>query len=434
MNAFKVPASIGQRLLWFMDHYRGDGGVLNCPVVLRLRGRLNVSALQAALDQITARHESLRTTFGGKGHTLTQIIHTPQPVAIAYLNLGHEADPDITLRESLKRELQTRIDPRAWPVRVTLWRLSEEDHVLCFNMHHLVTDGHSCGLFIRELHLLYDRAVGAECELPEIIWQHAQFVKWENELLKSQAFAKHIGYWQQQLENARLPSLPYGPKQPGLIARQTETKTLDFDNSTVELLRRVARTRRSTIFNVMLSVYYTVLHRLTMENDLSIGSVFLNRPMPEVQHTIGFFANFLVLRTRIPADATFSDVLRNSHVTVMDAFMHQSVSYYMLPARIMQPSALRADELVFQMMTQPLYNSKMGGVDVNVLLAEGVGNRFDFELAVFTTESKLSAVVSFSRTRIEQEWAHAFLSRYVQVASLVARNPDVRLADLDADF
>jgi NRPS condensation-like uncharacterized protein len=431
MIALEAPASIGQRLLWFMDHYRGEGGVLNCPVVLRLRGRLNVPALQLALDQITARHESLRTTFRGKGRSLTQLIHTPQQVIIAEHDLCGETGPDALLRQELGKELCTRIDPVVWPVRVTLWRLGEEDHVLCFNMHHLVTDGHSCGIFLRELHLLYDRALGNPApDIPGIPWQYAQFVQWESELVKSQAFTRHVEYWQKQLEDAKLPPLPFAPKEIKPSPRQTETQSLDLDNLDVTLLKQVARSRRTTFFNVMLSICYTLLQRATLESDLAIGSVFLNRPRPEAQQTIGFFANLLVLRTQIPFAAHFTDVLRSSHATVMDAFMHQSLSYYMLPGHIMHASALRADEVVFQMMTQPLHSSNMGGVSVDPLVVEGVGNRFDFELAMVNTDKKLSSVVSYNRARVSKSWAQAFLSRYVQMASQLARNPEARLADL----
>src|SRR4051812_9131723 len=143
----EAPASVGQRLLWQMDHHRGAGGALNCPVFLRLRGRLDRGALLSALDRLVRRHESLRTTFAGRGHRLTQLIHEePPPPATAELDLGGEPDPEEALERALAAEAQERVDPQAWPVRCTLWRLSDREHVLCVNMHHLVTDGWSCAV------------------------------------------------------------------------------------------------------------------------------------------------------------------------------------------------------------------------------------------------------------------------------------------------
>jgi NRPS condensation-like uncharacterized protein len=431
MIEYEGPATSGQRLLWFMDHYRGGAGALNCPVVLRLRGSLDRSALQSALDAITARHESLRTTFRGRGRRLTQVVHTPQPVVVSTVDLGDDGVDDSLFRLNLNAELKTRIDPEHWPVRVTLWRLGANDRVLCFNMHHLVTDGHSCGIFVRELHQQYDRALGRACDLPPVGWQHARFAEWEAELLRNRNYARHLDYWQGQLANARILALPFAQLPSDQAGWRGETKALDMDGPMVERMRSVARTYRTTPFTVMLAAYYAVLYRLTQETDISIGSVFLNRPFQEVQNTIGFFANLLVLRTRVPNRSSFAGLLRHSHGTVMDAFMHQALSYHMLPANIMQVGALRPDEVVFQMMTQPIGSSRMGDVDVEALLTDGVGNRFEFELAVLTTDRGLSTVVSYNRARVEPDWAESFLAQYVRTIALAVDRPDLLLAELD---
>jgi Condensation domain len=250
-----------------------------------------------------------------------QLIHAPRPVAIAEVDLSASGADDATFRQHLRAELQTRIDAETWPVRVTLWRLGDADHVICCNMHHLVTDGHSCGIFVRELRLFYDRALGRPCAIPPVGWQHARFAAWEAESLKDQAYAKHLDYWRGQLANARMPALPFADQPSDQAAWRGETRVLDFDSATVDRLRSVARSSRTTPFATMLAVYYSVLYQLTKETDLSIGSVFLNRPLPEVQNTIGFFTNLLVLRTRVPSHASFMDLVRDSLRTVPASFL-----------------------------------------------------------------------------------------------------------------
>jgi hypothetical protein len=430
MNPTEYPVSVGQRLLWFMDHYRGDCGALNCPVLLRLRGQLDLARLQTALDLVVARHPMLRTTFSGKGRVLTQIIHPPRRVEIRRVDLEGASSSDSAVHAEIRSELQTRIDPERCPVRVTLWRVAEEEYVLCFNMHHLVTDGQSCGIIVRDLQHIYAGTTVGSTALPEIPCSYIEFVKRENEWLKSSDFRKHLDYWQQQLAAGKPPPLPVELAQPGAV-RRTETYCLDLDASVLERLREAARARRTTTFSLMLAVYYAVLCRLTGQNDLSIGSIFLNRSGAEVQNTVGFFANLLVLRTRVPALARFSDLLRLTHATVMDAFMHQAVSHYLLPPQTMQTGPLRADEIVFQMMPQPLHGGKLGAMKFDALPVEGVGNRFEFELAVVMTKAKLSAVVSYNRARIQAEWARSFLSYYVDSVRLAARIPDAPLQSFD---
>ena len=426
----EAPASLGQRLLWFMDHYRGEHGALNCPIVFRLRGTLDEGALRQALEAIIVRHDALRTTFVGRGRTLNQLIHAPSPLMLQKVDVSTAADPERAWRENMKAELQARIDPVHSPMRLTLWKLATDHHVLCANLHHLVTDGQSYGIFVSELHQLYDRAVGIPRGLPEVEWQYTDYARWESAQLQTPEFERHLAYWRQQLRGARMPPLPFSPKS-GASTRLRETRAGALSEEVVERLQQLARVRRATLFSVMLSILYVLLYRITGERDLSVSSVFVNRHLPQVQHTMGFFANLLVLRVQISSSACFSDVLRSCHAMVTGAFVHQSVSYYMLPPHLMSETDVRFDEVVFQ-MTRPLYQGDMGPMQVDVLAVEGVGNRFDFELTLIASRGVLTPVVSYNRSRVPPEWAHTLLAEYVRLAGHLSLHPDARIRDLDA--
>jgi hypothetical protein len=426
----EVPASIGQRLLWFLDHYRGAGGALNCPVLLRIHGPLDLQKLQRVLDRLTARHEALRTTFSGRGRHLTQVIHEPRSVGLRCLELSASMDADQAVREAIACELRTNVDPQHWPVRATLWRLDPADHVLCFNMHHLVSDGWSCGLIVRDLHLLYGEARAGEAELPPVDWQYADFVRWQQEQLEGATLRDHQEYWRRQLTGARVPTLPVIGDRGDIAARRTAREAVDLDAVTSAALRELARTRRTTLFNIMLSVYYALLHRATGDGDLTVASVFANRARPELQHTVGFFANLLLLRTVVDASDSFSDLLIRTHQTVMQAFLHQAVPYYMLPGGLVAANGFRPDDLVFQMMTKSLFSARLGSASVEALLEQGVGNRFELEMAIITTERKLTVVISYHTARLDADWARDFIYRYAALARAVAAHPDVPLETL----
>ncbi|GAB3934951.1 hypothetical protein GCM10027614_08880 [Micromonospora vulcania] len=146
---------MGQRLLGIIEHYRADHGALNCPLLCRLTGEIDLTALRDALTTLTARHEALRTTFVGRGPRLSQLVHEPQPVALTVVDLRGEPDPQLATDAAVTAELATRVDVAQWPTRAIAWRVTDHEVVLCFTMHHLVTDAWSCGLLFEELRALY---------------------------------------------------------------------------------------------------------------------------------------------------------------------------------------------------------------------------------------------------------------------------------------
>ncbi len=431
MSRRTIPASAGQRLLWFMEHYRGHAGVLNCPLLLRLRGRLDPSALQAVINQLTARHEALRTTFVGRGRNLAQVVHDPQPVAVGVVDLSSNIDPAAELRGSIAAELQTQINPAVWPMRSTLWRKAPDDHVLCINLHHLVSDGWSCGVIFQEFLHLYDRVTGGSSVLPTIGWQYSTFIEWQAAAFQDETFRKHRDYWRRELEGASFPALPDQSARTG-SADAIGRDTAAIDSEVVAALREIARVRRTTIFTVLLSIYYVLLLRLTARADLSIASVFANRLRPELQLTVGALAHMIVLRTRLRRAITFGDLLRETHATVTGAFLHQDVPYHMIGGVELDPESNRAEDLVFQMVAKPLSGRTVGGVDVHALEVDGMGQRFGFECAIFPIGDGFTVAVCYNEARIDPVFAREFVSQYARIASEVASHPDARLRKVAA--
>jgi hypothetical protein len=430
MTTRRAPVSVGQRLLWFVDHYRGTEGALNCPVICRLRGRLDVSALQTALDDLARRHESLRTTFAGRGRHLVQIIHEFSAAPIAKVDLSEAADPETAAQHAMSEELQTRIDPETWPVRVTLWRIADQDHLLCINVHHLVTDAWSCPVLFREFGLLLDRAAGVGVELPPVGWQYTQFADWQQRLIDNGELRPHSEYWCRQLAGVRVPELPYSGTTSDRAERRTAREVVNLESAVSDGLRRLARSERTTLFTVMLSLYYALLHRLTGQTDLAVGTLFANRLLAEVQNTIGFLANMVVLRTEIANAVTFDDVVRKARVTVTDAFMHQAVPYHLLPANIVEGGLGRINEVMFQMIAEPIRSVKMAKLEADVLVPEGIGSRFDLELVLVPRAGGFRGVLFYNSSRFDGRWARRFIASYAAFAAAVAVQPGVRLAEL----
>jgi hypothetical protein len=419
-----VPASIGQRLLWLLEQFRGEQGAANCPIVVRLRGALDEDRLVAGLDGLAARHESLRTTFEGRGRRLTQLVHPPRSVALRRADLSGSPDREAALREAVLAEIRQPIDAVAWPIRATLWQLASDDHSLCLNMHHAVTDGWSCSLVLRDLDLLTRAKRSA---LTTIGWQYAEFCEWQQNWLQSDRSREERAYWQRHLAGARLPGIQLQPQRAG-ARREDGSITADIGSVVVEALRRVARGHRTTLPAVMLAIYYVVLYRVTGNDDLAVASFLSNRTRPEVRETVGLLANMVVLRTRLDRAKTFQDVLRRTHETLMGAFVHQHLPYHLLPANTIVESDRRADDVMFQMVPQRSEQHEVAGAAAEAIIVDELGTRFECEFQLYPREGALRAVLFFNSARLSATWAAEVVTNYVSLAAQIAASEDVPLA------
>lgn len=422
----EVRASVGQRLLWLLDHYRGDNGALNCPVLCRFRGALDTALLGQALRGLARRHESLRTGFAGRGPGLRQRVvdHTGHLVP-RRVDLVRSEVPAAALDQAVAGELRRRIDPAGEPVRVTLWRVADDEHVLCLNMHHLLTDAWSNRILFDDLMALLGRSA-----LPPTGWPYAEFAEWQYAHLDSPQMAAHRDYWRAALAGARPPAIPQLAAVSARSSRPTSSLALDIEPAVVEALRGLARQCRTTLFCATLSVHYALLLEVTGQHDLTVASLFANRTRPELRRTVGFLANMVLLRTRIPPRASFIDLLRATHRTVADAFVHQSVPCHLLPAEAMAGSPARADDSVFQVMADPVYTVRVAGLDVEVLVPEGVSSRFDLELALVARERGYRAVLFSNPERVPASFASELLTGYATLAREVTARPVAPLSRL----
>ncbi|MGW3603440.1 condensation domain-containing protein [Micromonospora sp. NPDC005161] len=417
-----VPASVGQRLLGIIEHYRADHGALNCPLLCRLSGDVDVAAVRRALTALTARHEALRTTFTGRGPRLSQLVHEPRPVELTVVDLRGEPDPHAAADAAVAAELATRVDVAHWPTRATAWRVTDHEVILCFTMHHLVTDAWSCGLLFEELRAL---CTGSPAELPPVRWQYPQFVAWQEDRLAGAELERQRAFWRDQLTGLRLPRLPYREPPPGttpgVLAR-------DLDAGVADGMRALARRHHTTLFTVALAVYYAVLHRVTGQGDLAVASLFANRSRPESQGTVGFCANMVVLRTRLPPFATFQALVQATHATTAAAFANQEQPYQAVSTGSANLGG-RVDDVVFQMMAELAHRVRVGDTEFELLVPEAIGSRFGTELALAPRGNGLR-VVLFHTPRLAPADAVRLLDGYVTVARAVVANPGAALSTL----
>ena len=417
----EVEASIGQRLLWLLDHYRGGDGTINVPIAWRIRRPLDTAALELALSGLVERHETLRTTYASRRRRLIQQIHAHRPVALELIDASAEVDPEAWAVAAMERDVRCDMDPAVGPIAARLWRIAAEDHLLLINIHHLATDFFSNMILTRDLGWLYDLAIGAEsAPMPAIPWSYAEWSIRQAEAFSAGRQAALQAYWTETLAGSRGVSLPRVRTGAGnRDDARNDTETFDLDPAVVERVRSAARALRTTTFSVMLAALYTHLARLTGERDLSVSSLFTNRARPEVRDTVGFFVNMIVLRGQVDPAQPFTALARDARSIVVRALANADLPLQLLPARTVGAGA---DDVVFQFLEAP--PGRVCSLAPEVLDITVGSGRFALELVVYNHEHLMVR----SGREFDGHWARRFLHGYAELVGELTAAPDEPLA------
>ncbi|HEX7243495.1 MAG TPA: condensation domain-containing protein, partial [Longimicrobiaceae bacterium] len=319
-----LPLSFAQQRLWVVDRLEPGSAAYNMPYALRLRGGLDAAALRAALDALVRRHEALRTVFAGSDGGPVQVIGPPAPVPLQVVDLRDAPD---ALREAGRLAAEEALRPfdleRGPLLRSTLLRLDEEDHVLCFTLHHVVSDGWSIEVLVREVSALY-----AGEPLPELPVQYADYAVWQRGWLSGGTLEAQLGYWREQLAGAPpLLEIPVDhPRAQGQSPRAAGHRFV-LPPALSQGLRELARREGATLFMTVLAGWQALLGRYAGQEDVVVGSPVAGRNRREVEGLIGFFVNLLVLRVDLSGDPAWAELLGRVRETALGAYDHQELPF-----------------------------------------------------------------------------------------------------------
>ncbi|HEY4461736.1 MAG TPA: condensation domain-containing protein, partial [Streptosporangiaceae bacterium] len=326
-----LPLSFAQQRLWFLDQFEPGSAEYVVPSAVRLRGRLDVGALNAALTGLVARHESLRTTFDSVDGQGVQLIHPPYEVQVPVLDLSALADSqrDAELTTILAGECTRPFDLRHGPLmRTQLIRIADDDHVLALTMHHIITDGWSMGITSGELSVLYRAAVGREqASLPPVPIQYADYAVWQRARLSEGALQEHLGYWREQLRGVAPLELPADRPRPAVRTPTAASQDFTVPAEVTRRLKQLARRCDGTLFMVLVAACQVLFHRWSGQDDIAVGTAVSGRERAELEDVVGFFVNSVVLRSTVTGQRTFRDFLSDVRETALDAFAHQDVPF-----------------------------------------------------------------------------------------------------------
>src|SRR5215213_6054812 len=434
-----APTSFAQERLWFIDRLDPGSAVSNVFAPWRLGGALDEAALERSLSEIVRRHEALRTVFAEVDGSPVQVVAPFGAFALPVEELSalSEADREAAVRRRAGEEASRPFDLSAGPLfRAALLRLGGEDHVLLLSMHHVVSDGWSMGVLLRELSSLYEAyREGRESPLAELPVQYADYAVWQREQLAGEVLDRQLAYWKERLAGApELLEVPTDHPRPPVQTYRGASVPVELSPELLERLQALGRSEGATLYMTLLGAFQVLLSKYAGSDDVVVGSPIAGRTRGEVEGLIGFFVNTLVLRTDLSGDPSFRETLRRVREATLGAYEHQEVPFEKLVAEL-QPERSLSHSPLFQVMFT-LQNVGGGGGALPGLSVSGVGAelasaKFDLSLALSATPQGLRGGLTYSTDLFERGTIEQMLGHLARVLEQVAADADVRLSQLE---
>ncbi len=437
------PMSFAQERLWIIDQF-DPGPVYNIPFQIRFPGAVDVAALRRALGEVVRRHEALRTTFHTENETSVQRIHPARPFELPVADLSH-MPPALRDAETARLALQEnvyRFNLSEGPLlRALLVKLHEYDSVLLLTMHHIVSDGWSMGVLMREIGTLYAAfAAGRPSPLPELSLQYADFAIQQREYLSSDVMARYLDYWKKQLGGAPgVLELPADRVRPRIQTYNGAWQSFLIGGKTTAGLLRICRAERVTLFMTLLAAFKILLSRYTGRTDVVVGTPIANRNRAETEALIGFFVNTLVLRTDLSGDATALDVIRRVREVTLEAYEHQDLPFEKIVEELAPDRDLSHSPL-FQVMFA-LQNAPSGQAGAVMAMPEPAEDepppqpypgsaKFDLTLSMTEMGDVLSASFEYNTDLFEHATIGRMVGHFRTLLASIAADPERRIDEL----
>ncbi len=433
-----VPMSYAQQRLWMLDRMLPVGRVYNFTKVVRLKGALDVEALQRALNELVRRHEVLRTRF---------TMHNGEPMQVIEPELTLPLDlKDLTVLPEDHREAeaqrQIRDDSRmtfildSGPLlRVRLLRLAKNEHWILRTVHHLVTDGWSMGIFWRELSALYGAFVRREpSPLQELAMQYADYAKWQRELLQGEDLQRQLEYWKRTLADCPVLGLPTDYPRPAIATYRGGRLTFAIGVELTRSLRAVSRQEGATLFTTLLAAFQVLLYRYTGQADIAVGVPVAGRRMAGTENLIGFFVNTLAIRGDLSGAPNFREYLGRVRARVSEAYAHQDVPFEKLVEELHLKRDLSRNPL-FQVCFTKLFPEshelRLVGIETARVAATGNNTaKFDLDFALVEMDGQTDVAVEYAEDLFDRTTIERLVGHLLTLLEGVVADPDCSIDKL----
>ncbi|MDM9379445.1 amino acid adenylation domain-containing protein [Chlorogloeopsis sp. ULAP01] len=437
-NTSHYPLSFAQQGLWFINQLTPDTPTYNIPIVINFKGCINLIALQDSLNEIIRRHEVLRTSFTVKDGQPVQVVNEAVIVTLSVEDLRSLSENErIQEAQRLVTEFaQQPFDLSAQSLlRSKILQLNDKNYQLLVTLHHIIADGWSTSILIKELTALYEAFSTAKLSpLPKLPIQYRDFVNWQRKWLDGERTQSLLSYWKQKLQD-ELPvlNLPTDrPRSPVQTFNGTQAK-LVLSQTLTKALKKLSHQEGVTLFMTLLAAFKTLLYRYTGQTDILVGSPIANRNRAETKSLIGFFVNVLVLRTDLSGDLNFQELLARVKSTALEAYIHQDLPFEKL-VKELQPSRDLSYNPLFQVMfvLQNLPKPNLNLTDVSVNYEEGYNGTSKFDLTLFMEDCErgLIATCEYNTDLLNADTINRMLGHFQTLLESIVSDPKQYISQL----
>ncbi|HJT56493.1 MAG TPA: amino acid adenylation domain-containing protein [Ktedonobacteraceae bacterium] len=433
-----LPLSFAQQRLWFIDQLLPGSPAYNVSSAMRLTGVLDIPIFQESLREIVRRHEILRTIFPTIDGKAMQVI-LPQlelPVPIIDLSGLPNQEREAQVKSLAYEEAHQPFDLARGPlIYVMLYRLSENTHIFLLLMHHIICDGWSLGVFLRELKTLYEAYLeGKPSPLPELPIQFADFVLWQREWLQGEVLASQLTYWKKQFADP-VPVLQLPSDHPRPAVQTFHGSSLDFSLSEdlSRALKILSQRYGCTLFMTLLAAFQTLLYRYSKQDDITIGVPIANRQRVETEGLIGFFANTLALRRLLKEPCSFCELMGRVRETTLGAFAHQDLPFeYLVDELHLERDMSRNPlfQVMFNFGNAPTPDMKLSDLKIGFASLHTETAMFDLWLAMWEGGEQLRGVLEYNSDLFEQETILRLLQHFQALLEAIVTQPECSISEL----
>src|SRR5215831_9598322 len=434
-----LPLSYAQQRLWFIDQLEPGNAAYNISMALWLKGKLRVEALQRAIDTIVRRHEVLRTYFawieGGPVQVIAEQMAVPIEVQDLPMldSLEREAEIARQVAESAAHPFDLRCGPL---LRVRVVRAGEREQALLLCMHHIVSDGWSIGILLRELSALYAAYIeDRHAPLAELPVQYADFSVWQREWLEGGAIEEQLGYWREQLRGTTgVLGLPVDYQRPLIKGSRGRQTGFGLDEKTAEGLRKLGRQADATLFMTLLAGLQALLWRYTGESDISVGTPIANRNREEIEGLIGFFVNMLVMRSHVQGQDSFVEHLQRVRSVALGAYEHQDVPFEKLVEEVQlerDPGRTPLFQVTISLQNADTMNLELHGLTASGLRNVDLVSKYDLSVEAYEAGRGLGVALRYDPELFTGETMERMGRHLSELLQRVAEDPEARIAIAD---
>ena len=437
-HGYRFPLSYAQQRLWFLDQLDPGSVAYNVPLVLRLTGSLNVSALEQALGLLVERHEGLRTTFLEDGDEAVQVVQTADlSCRLDVLDLSGGATTESEALERAAEEANRPFDLAAGPpLRTLIIRLAEEDHILVLTLHHIITDAWSLRVLRRDLAELYGALIAErEPQLPELSVQYGDFAVWQRAWFEGERLTRALEHWKAELRDVpAVLDLPFDKPRPAVQSDRGAHCRAVLGRGLMSRLEALSQDEGATLFMTLLAAFAALLARYSGQDEFVIGTPIANRNRVELEQLIGFFANTLALRMRVGGIPSFRELLRRTRETALRAYANQDLPFEKLVAELNPERSLSHAPLfqvLFQFHETTKNSEQLPGLALNRVELDRHQAKFDLALTLVRANDGLRASFEYSTDLLEASTVERMLANFEMLLEGVLADPDRAIDDVE---